>query len=117
MSWIVKFHAEFHEEFETFPLRVRRDLMAAIGVLVEFGPNLGRPYVDTLRGSGFANMKELRVNAGGGVWRVAFAFDRNREAIVLAAGAKRGVNSRKFYRRLISLADQRFAEYLDGFDE
>jgi hypothetical protein len=45
-----------------------------VAVEVE-GPNLGRPHVDTLEGSSHPNMKELRFNADGGVWRFAFAFD------------------------------------------
>lgn len=52
---------------------------------------LGRPYVDTLEGSKYPNMKELRFTADDGVWRVAFAFDPQREAIVLVAGDKAGV--------------------------
>src|SRR5262249_20062689 len=55
-----------------------------------------------------ANMKELRFDASGGVWRVAFAFDPERKAILLVAGDKSGTAERTFYRRLISVADRRF---------
>lgn len=77
-----------------------------------YGPALGRPEVDTLKGSSFANMKELRFRAGGGIWRVAFAFDPQRSAILLIAGDKSGVSQRTFYQRLIAKADSRFAEHL-----
>ena len=40
-----------------------------------YGPQLSRPHVDTLNASRYANMKELRFSADGGVWRAAFAFD------------------------------------------
>ena len=55
------------------------------------GPALGRPHADTLAGSKHTNMKELRFSADGGVWRVAFAFDPQRRALVLVAGDKAGV--------------------------
>ena len=81
-------------------------------VLEQFGPGLGRPRVDTLDGSKHANMKELRFDADDGVWRVAFAFDPDRQAILLVAGNKAGVKERRFYRQLITIADRRFDEHL-----
>jgi len=77
-----------------------------------FGPETSRPHVDTLHGSKFANMKELRFEAGDGEWRVAFAFDPRREAIMLVAGDKTGGSEKKFYKRLIDKADARFARHL-----
>lgn len=57
-------------------------------------------------------MKEPRFRAGGGVWRVAFAFDATRSAILLVAGYKSGVSEKKFYKRLIEKADLRYNEHL-----
>jgi len=57
-------------------------------------------------------MKELRFDADGGVWRVAFAFDPERKAILLVAGDKSGVSEKKFYKRLIAIADERFSAQL-----
>jgi hypothetical protein len=79
-----------------------------------YGPSLGRPEADTLNGSDYANMKELRFKAGGGVWRVAFAFDPERNAILLVAGDKSGVGQKQFYKRLIGKADARYKEHLDN---
>ena len=73
----------------------------------------GGPRVDTLKGSRYANMKELRFQADDGVWRVAFAFDPQRKAVLLVAGDKSGVNERRFYRQLIKRADARFGMHLD----
>jgi hypothetical protein len=56
-------------------------------------------------------MKELRFNSDGGVWRVAFAFDQKRHAILLVGGDKSGVSQDKFYRRLIEIADRRFDQH------
>lgn len=61
-----------------------------------------------------ANMKELRFNADDGVWRVAFAFDPKRRAIVLVAGDRAGVAQKRFYKALIAKADTRFADHLDS---
>jgi hypothetical protein len=76
------------------------------------GPRLGRPRVDTLNGSRHANMKELRFSAAGGEWRVAFAFDPKRKAILLVAGDKSGGSEKRFYRELIRKADERFYAHL-----
>jgi hypothetical protein len=81
-------------------------------MLSSLGPALRRPHSDKLHGSVFANMKELRFQAAGGVWRVAYAFDTARQAMLLVAGDKSGKSSKKFYRGLIDRADERFADHL-----
>lgn len=86
--------------------------MAHARLLGEFGPNLGRPTVDGLKGSKHANMKELRFGWETGVWRIAFAFDPQRQAILLVGGDKGGADQRRFYKRLIAVADERFDEHL-----
>ena len=60
------------------------------------------------------NMKEIRFKADGGVWRVAFAFSPERDAILLVAGDKSGSSEKTFYRRLIEKADKRYKEHLDS---
>jgi hypothetical protein len=57
-------------------------------------------------------MKELRFSAAGGEWRVAFAFDPRRKAILLVAGDKSGGSEKRFYRELIRKADERFDAHL-----
>ena len=66
-----------------------------------------------MKDSRHANMKELRFDAQDGVWRVAFAFDPKRRAILLIAGDKSGGSERRFYRELIRRADGRFDAHLD----
>jgi hypothetical protein len=61
-------------------------------------------------------MKELRFPANGGVWRVAFAFDPRRNAILLVAGDKSGVSETKFYKRLIDKADKRYKAHLENLE-
>ena len=91
---------------------VQDELLARIELLEQFGPQLGRPCADTLNDSRHANMKELRFDAADGIWRVAFAFDPNRKAILLAAGDKSGGSEKRFYRQLIGKADARFDAHL-----
>ena len=99
-------------EFEALPEAVQDELLAHIEVLKVFGPQLGRPRVDTLNGSRHMNMKELRFDADDGVWRFAFAFDPKRTAILLCGGDKSGGREQRFYRQLIAKADKRFDEHL-----
>ena len=56
--------------------------------------------------------EELRFSAADGEWRVVFAFDTKRKAILLVAGDKSGVSEKRFYRRLIRKADDRFEAHL-----
>lgn len=112
--WAVEFHDAFATEFVELPEAVQDELLAQAKVLELMGPARGRPRVDTLNGSKHANMKELRFDAADGVWRIAFAFDPRRRAILLAAGDKSGGSQRRFYARLVALADRRFDAHLAG---
>lgn len=114
MSWNVLLHDEFDAEFGVLAEDVQDNLLAAAKAVQIAGPKAGRPHVDTLSGSKHANMKELRFTAHGGreVWRAAFAFDPDRDAIVLVAGEKQGRNQDLFYKRLIKIADRRFDSHL-----
>lgn len=114
MNWKVQFHAEFALEAGALSEAVRVQLIAGIRLLEQFGPSLGRPNVDTLSGSKHANMKEMRFRADGGVWRVAFAFDPERAAVLLVCGDKSGVISGRFYKGLIMRADARFDQHLEA---
>ena len=81
-------------------------------MLERFGLQLGRLQVDTLNGSRRTNMKEMRFSAADGEWRVAFAFDPTREAVLLVAGDKSGGSGCRFYRTLIRKADGWFNGHL-----
>ena len=112
MPWTVLFHPEFDTQFQAMAEGLQNELLAHAMLLRDFGPNLGRPAVDTLKGSRHANMKELRFAWEGGVWRIAFAFDPRRRSILLAGGNKGAANQQRFYKRLIATADRRFDEHL-----
>ena len=112
MEWTVLFDEAFEPEFADLDEAVQDELLAHAKLLETFGPQLGRPRADTLNGSKHANMKELRFDATDGVWRVAFAFDPERHAILLVAGDKAGTSEKRFYKQLIKKADERFDEHL-----
>ena len=112
MNWTVAIADEFEAEFDSLHMDMQTEILALSRLLQQFGPQLGRPRVDTLNGSRYANMKELRFSAADGEWRVAFAFDPDRSAALLVAGDKSGGSSRRFYRTLIRKADERFGRHL-----
>lgn len=117
MSWLVVLHDAFEAEFATLGANVQDELLAHALLLRDYGPGLGRPTVDTLKGSKHANMKELRFRHGKEVWRVAFAFDPLRQAVLLVAGDKSGADQRLFYRRLIDKADSRLTQHLTEMNQ
>ncbi len=117
MNWTVEAADEFEPEFLALPAEVQEEIAALVRLLRQLGPTLKRPHCDTLKGSRYANMKELRFAAASGAWRVAFAFDSKRKAILLVAGDKSGVSEARFYKTLISTADARFAAHLERIKE
>ena len=110
----------FDEWFQTLGDEERAEIEAKVNLLELFGPALGRPHADTLNGSKYPNMKELRADVAGHTLRIAFAFDPSRAAILLVGGQpvfrlggdKRGRPQRPFYRQLIAKADILYAEHL-----
>jgi hypothetical protein len=110
MKWTVIFCDEFAEEFTLLDPGLQVELAAHLRALESFGPVLGRPLVDTLKGSKFANMKELRFTWQKNPYRYFFAFAPERKAIVLAGGSKAG--DKRFYEVLIPVADACFENYL-----
>ena len=112
MPWIVEFDERFEPEFKALNEEVQDALLAVARLLADYGPQLGRPHADTLKGSKHANMKELRFSASDGEWRVAYAFDPQRRAILLIAGDKSGGSQARFYKQLIAKADRRFSAHL-----
>jgi hypothetical protein len=116
-EWTVEFHEEFFSEFQDWSEQVQDGLLIQTGKLKVFGPSLGRPTADTLKGSAYGNMKELRFDAEGGVWRVAFAFGPQRKAILLCGGSKTGISRNRFYELLIRTADRRYKVHLAKLEQ
>ncbi len=115
MLWEVLAHNDFAEWFAGLEAGAQNEIAAMLGVLATHGPTLGRPRVDVVKGSRFANMKELRVQYQGEPWRILFAFDPKRRSILLVGGNKRG--DKRWYTTHIPIADARFAQHLNEMEK
>ncbi|EAW4071612.1 diaminopimelate decarboxylase [Salmonella enterica] len=114
--WTIKTTDMFDHWFSSLNGTDRASVLAALLVLREKGPGLSRPYADTLRGSRFSNMKELRIQSRGDPIRAFFAFDPTRTGIVLYAGNKVG-NEKRFYDEMLPVADREFTNWLNAIKE
>jgi len=89
-------------------------IFGKVYLLSEYGPHLGRPHADTLKGSKkLANLKELRAQTDAHMFRVAYIFDPERKGLLLIGGDKKGKKQRKFYKDLIREAEQIYVAYLE----
>src|SRR5205823_2771238 len=99
--WEVEYTDEFAAWFETLTEAEREKIAAGVEALIRGGPSLGRPEVDSVKGSRHSNMKELRAQQGGRPFRTFFVFDPRRTAILLIGGCKAG--DKRFYERMIPM--------------
>lgn len=114
MAWEVEFHPECERWARGLPNEDQEALVAAVRVLRDSGPTLGRPLVDSIKASRHKNMKELRPpSSGRSEVRVLFAFDPDRRAILLVGGDKAG-RWTQWYRLNVPIADDRYDEHLKG---
>jgi hypothetical protein len=88
------------------PSEVREAVLTKVYLLEEYGPELGRPHADTLKGTRIKNLKELRVRTKSHAIRVLYFFDERRQALLLVGGDKKGKNARSFYESLIAEAER-----------
>jgi len=109
--WSVEYTDEFGEWFAALTEQQQDAIDRGVHLIEELGPGLGRPHVDTLKGSRHANMKELRTSVRGRPLRTFLIFDPRRTAILLIGGDKTG--DRRFYKRMIPLADHLYDVYLE----
>ena len=115
-SWSVEFHPACELWAQDLDQSDAEAVLAAIRVLRDEGPSLGRPLADTIKGSRHPNMKELRPGSTGRTEiRVLFAFDRARKAILLVGGDKSD-DWTAWYERNIPIADDRFDEHQAKID-
>ncbi|MGH3426059.1 MAG: type II toxin-antitoxin system RelE/ParE family toxin [Candidatus Dormibacteraceae bacterium] len=104
LSWL---HELRRQDRETAQL-----VGAAIEVLKADGPGLGRPLVDTIKGSSIKNLKELRPgSSGSSEVRLLFVFDPEQQAVLLVAGDKSG-QWKQWYRKAIAEAEAAYTDYL-----
>lgn len=113
-KWTIKQTEEFAEWFESSDSKPQEDILEKVQTLSELGPHLGRPLVDTLKGSSISNLKELRFDSNGKVMRITFVFDPDRNGVLLIGGDKAGKNQVKFYQELIANSEEIYKKWLDS---
>ena len=115
MGWEIEVSDEFKEWYESLTDEECGTINGIIDALAQLGPALGRPQVDTLKGSQFPNMKELRIQHQGRPYRILFAFDPRRYAYLILGGDKTG--DAQWYIDAIRRADLIYAEHLEEIGE
>ncbi len=111
--WKIETTDTFDRWLSSLDDRERSGMLAALIVLQTKGPLLPRPWADTIKGSRYHNMKELRVQCGGQPLRAFFAFDPFRKGIILCAGNKAS-NEKCFYAEMIPLAERELTSWLNN---
>jgi len=111
VEWGVEYTDQFEEWWNGLDSAEQEDVAAKVGLLEECGPALGRPHVDTIRGSRHPNMKELIVQHAGRPYRILFAFDPRRSAILLIGGDKTGRD--RWYEEYVPRADRLYDQHLE----
>ena len=115
MTWEVEVSDEFIEWYDSLSEEEGVSVDASVDMLAEYGPALGRPYVDTLKGSKHANLKELRVQHFGRPYRILFAFDPRRNAYLILGGDKTG--DAHWYVEAMRRAEAIYSRYLEEIGE
>jgi hypothetical protein len=110
VEWEIEYADEFEVWWDGLSLPEQKSVAHVVNLLHLNGVKLGRPYADTLKGSKFPNMKELRIQHEGRPYRVLYAFDPRRCALLLIGGDKTG--NKRWYDEFIPRADAIFADHL-----
>ena len=114
MRWTVLIADQYKEWLENLSEKSQNDIIADIRLLEEVGSTLSRPKSDTLYDSKLSNLKKLITQHKGKPYRSLYAFDPNREAIMLLGGNKAG--KKRWYRENIPIAEARYQEHLDSLE-
>ena len=111
MAWDIEFTDEFHEWWTTLTSDQQDDVTYSVRLLEELGPALGHPHSSKINGSRHSGMRELRTQSGGRPFRILYAFDPRRSAILLIGGDKTGND--RWYDEFVPIADRLYDEYLE----
>ena len=111
MAWDVEFTDEFAVWWEPLAADEQESVAVIVRLLEEFGPNLRHPYSSGINGSRHGHMRELRIQHAGRPYRVLYAFDPRRTAILLIGGDK--VGDDRWYDRFVPIADRLYDEHLE----
>jgi hypothetical protein len=115
MAWEILVTEVYEQWFLDLTGAEQEDILAMVNVLEIFGPELSRPYADTLHDtSKVKNLKELRIQHDGKPYRVLYAFDPVRRAVLLCGGRKDGAQDKRFYKKMIPIAEKEFLAHLEN---
>jgi len=115
--WLIDYTQEYEDWFSHQEEENKIAINAKVVLLSEFGPQLGRPYVDTIHGSKYNNLKELRIKFKNAVFRILFCFNKSRNCWLIIGGNKKGKKDDVFYKKLIKQAEDlidKYPEILEG---
>lgn len=110
MEWEVEYTDEFENWWKSLSEGEQIDVAASVELLEKRGPNLPHPHSSAINGSRHGHMRELRIQHRGRPYRIFYAFDPLRVAILLIGGDKTGND--KFYAQFIPVADKLYDEHL-----
>ena len=110
MSWEVEYTDEFERWWAGLSEAEQESVAASVGLLEQFGPRLPFPHSSGIERSKHGRMRELRVQHEGRPYRVLYAFDPRRVAILLIGGDKTGND--RWYDEHVPIADTLYDEYL-----
>lgn len=110
MSWDVEYTDEFGEWWDGLTEGEQESVRAGVKLLGHYGPTLPFPHSSGVKGSRHDHMRELRIQHAGRPFRVLYAFDPRRCAILLIGGDKTGND--RWYGEYVPIADRLYDEHL-----
>jgi hypothetical protein len=115
MPWEIEYSDEFEQWWDGLDIAEQDSIDSSMIMLIERGPELGRPHADKLQGAKYSNLKELRVQHEGRPYRILFVFDPRRVGYLLIGGDKTG--NPRWYDEFIPVAEKIYAQHLKEIDE
>jgi hypothetical protein len=110
MNWDVEYTDAFGDWWGDLGEAEQESVAASVRLLEEYGPCLRHPHSSSINGSRFGHMRELRIQHEGRPFRVLYAFDPTRTAILLLGGDKTG--DERWYEQNVPRADELYREHL-----
>ena len=115
MVYEVEYTDEFGDWWNGLSEPEQESVAATVGLLEAKGPHLKFPHSSGIESSRHSHMRELRVQHGGDPYRVLYAFDPRRAAILLIGGNKAGDD--RWYDRFVPVADRIYDAHLETLEE
>ena len=115
MEYKINFTAQCEDWLLKLSEKEQVDILVVINLLEKLGSHLGFPYSSKINGSKYSHMRELRIQHKGKPYRILYAFDPQRMAVLLIGGTK--VGDDRWYKKNIPIADRLYGEYLQNLEK